>query len=369
VALLALVAVGEAHADPAPRARLVYKRQPGAEGCPDESAVRAAVSTRLGYDPFVETATLTVSVFIDRDPRGLHAQIDLLDEAADNGGSRQLSSKRRDCRDLAPAIALAISIAIDPLRAMQPATDTSSRSAADVTTRAPTSDEIPVEKDPMAPTPTQPEPEPVPVPIPVLAPTPTPTPPPPAPVAAVHKKPLPPAKPPLKMARERFTWVGAGILGSFFSAPSPTVGFVVESGLARHNYAFTFEGRAEYPSTLEVANSAGQINVTSLLVSIIPCYRRPAIISLDLCGIMSGGFQVSTARGFAVSNDSATTGLFDLGTRVGLEYALSHIFTLALHADGRVPLLTTVLHADGAEVYRTSRLQAAIGLSLLGFFP
>ena len=41
-------------------ARLVYVRGPGAEECPGEEALRAAVGTRLGYDPFFAWAPDTL---------------------------------------------------------------------------------------------------------------------------------------------------------------------------------------------------------------------------------------------------------------------------------------------------------------------
>jgi hypothetical protein len=47
-------------------ARLVYVRGPGAEDCPGEQAIRAAVGARLGYDPFLAWARDTMFVEIQR---------------------------------------------------------------------------------------------------------------------------------------------------------------------------------------------------------------------------------------------------------------------------------------------------------------
>src|SRR5437899_3138587 len=112
-----LLVAAAARAEPAPRAHLVYVRDAGAGECPDEAAMRAAVAARLGYDPFGERASLTVSVMIAPSGRGLRAQIDLLDAASEAAGSRALISARRDCVELASATVLAIAIAVDPLRA------------------------------------------------------------------------------------------------------------------------------------------------------------------------------------------------------------------------------------------------------------
>lgn len=53
-------------ASASPSARLLYVRNVGAEGCPDESALRKSVAARLGYDPFFPWATTTVLATIDR---------------------------------------------------------------------------------------------------------------------------------------------------------------------------------------------------------------------------------------------------------------------------------------------------------------
>ncbi|MEO6602920.1 MAG: hypothetical protein ABIQ16_23750, partial [Polyangiaceae bacterium] len=43
-----------------PTSRLVYARGPGAEQCPEQSVVRAAVASRLGYDPFFPSSDKTI---------------------------------------------------------------------------------------------------------------------------------------------------------------------------------------------------------------------------------------------------------------------------------------------------------------------
>ena len=53
-AITALVAARPASAGAS--AHLVYVRGAGAEQCPGEQAIRAAVGARLGYDPFFPDA-------------------------------------------------------------------------------------------------------------------------------------------------------------------------------------------------------------------------------------------------------------------------------------------------------------------------
>src|SRR5580658_7755914 len=98
-----------------PSARLVYSRGPGAESCPDEAALRKAVASRVGYDPFFAWAEKTIVASLLRvDPKGFVARVHLVDGAGVEHGSRELRSDQT-CADLLDAAALAIAIAIDPL--------------------------------------------------------------------------------------------------------------------------------------------------------------------------------------------------------------------------------------------------------------
>src|SRR5262245_34038263 len=126
VALLAVVLLGvdarSSFAEPR-RAQLRYARGPGAERCPDDATLRAAVTARLGYDPFTAVAdgdVTIITVAIARAGRGLRAVIDL-EARGSPAGRRVLASPRPGCDDLAPTLELAISIAIDPLSLDRPA--------------------------------------------------------------------------------------------------------------------------------------------------------------------------------------------------------------------------------------------------------
>ena len=115
-ALQVLVAAGctfasAAHA--APSARLVYLRNPGAESCPDEAMVRSAVAARLGYDPFLAHATATMFVELSKDAKAFRARVKLVDDQNLVRGTRELDAKGR-CDELVDAMALSMSIAIDP---------------------------------------------------------------------------------------------------------------------------------------------------------------------------------------------------------------------------------------------------------------
>ncbi len=94
--------------------RLVYVRETGAESCPDEGRVRAAVAGRLGYDPFSAAASATVVARITRENGRFFGSIEIVDESAGSRGNRELSTEGAECDEMSRAMALSISIAIDP---------------------------------------------------------------------------------------------------------------------------------------------------------------------------------------------------------------------------------------------------------------
>ena len=95
-------------------AHLVYLRGPGAEGCPGEQAVRAAVSTRLGYDPFFPWARDTLFAEITAGKGDFHVDIKLVDGDNLQRGGRDITVKGNDCSAVIDAMGLTISLTIDP---------------------------------------------------------------------------------------------------------------------------------------------------------------------------------------------------------------------------------------------------------------
>ena len=93
----------------------MYSRTTEAVGCSDEPGLRQAVARRLGYDPFVAASANTVVAELrGGDGDGLKARVYVVRDGNMAGGARELSSPTRDCTELMAAVALALSIAIDP---------------------------------------------------------------------------------------------------------------------------------------------------------------------------------------------------------------------------------------------------------------
>jgi hypothetical protein len=120
VLLLATLAVpAAASADPL-RARLVYVVAPDAEACPSADDLRAAVNARAGHELFGEPPDVTLEIRIGRAGGAHVATVSLPDAPGGGGATRELRSDV-GCAELATAVALVASIAIDPASALQPA--------------------------------------------------------------------------------------------------------------------------------------------------------------------------------------------------------------------------------------------------------
>src|SRR5438270_10727358 len=102
-------------AAPARLARLTYDRGATTSSCPDVEVIRAGVVARLGYEPFDDRADLVVSATVSRSGRTLEALIRIEGANGKPAAERRLVSRQNDCLELASAMELAISIAIDPV--------------------------------------------------------------------------------------------------------------------------------------------------------------------------------------------------------------------------------------------------------------
>jgi len=188
----------------APSARLLYVRGPGAERCPSELAVRAAVSARLGYDPFLDWARETLFVEIDRTPRAFHVVVKRVDAQNRQRGAREISVRGDDCSAVIDAMGLSISLTIDP---------------------------NPPNPAPPAPAAAEPAPRSEPA---------------PAPVVVVTRQ----AAMPEAAARSRLSLrAGVGAIASLNVAPSTTAGATVSVGAQWRWLSLDLEGRADAPAT------------------------------------------------------------------------------------------------------------------------
>ncbi len=112
VATVVLIA-REGSARAAASARLFYGRSPTLHGCADESALRQAIASRVGYDPIFPLAPNSVAVSITREGEQLVATVKLTNREGMLVGSRTLRGQAAQCGELTDTIALTVAIALD----------------------------------------------------------------------------------------------------------------------------------------------------------------------------------------------------------------------------------------------------------------
>jgi hypothetical protein len=312
-----------------PTSRLVYVRGAGAESCPDEPEMRRAVATRLGYDPFRPLASTTLTAEVRRENGVFRGRVKLVDDAGVERGARDLESRAADCRDLTTAMALSMSIAIDPLSLMRP------------TPAAP-----PEVVDP----PLSPVPVPVPVPVPDLA----------APPGTDDGREAPPQPPPGDPLRLSFALATHAAFGI---APAPSVGFRLSAEITTKRLSLGLEGRLDLPASTETAEG-GRSRTSLSGATLVPCVRVPLAWA---CGVM----LVSRVDAEAVDVTSPRSeGFLFLGAGGRLVTAIPLAQDLSLRIGGDVLAhpLPFELTVNGRRIYRSSTVSALAGVGVAWIF-
>lgn len=96
-----------------PTARLVYTVDPAAIGCPDSSALRRAVTARLGEDPFEDDARAELRVAIARGRAGLTGRVTALDADGREAGAREVTGRPGACPGLVETLAVTAALAFE----------------------------------------------------------------------------------------------------------------------------------------------------------------------------------------------------------------------------------------------------------------
>jgi hypothetical protein len=303
-----------------PSARLVYSRGAGAESCPDEAALRHAVASRVGYDPFFPWAEKTVVATVLRaQPRGFVASVHLVDSAGVEHGARELRTDDT-CAELLDAAALAIAIAIDPLL---------------LAARAPAS--VPEAKEPDAsPKETRP-----------AAPSPS------ASRAAESTR-----------ARERSSvalGASAGAVASLGVAPGPAVGLSLGADARWDPVSLGVEGRIDAPASRRTDGLSGTTFSSWLVTATLaPCLHFHALLGCALAQL--GSLQASADVGA-----QATAPWLAAGVRAGVILPVGSHASLRLRADllGNLDRVTMhVATVDGVTQWKAPLFTASYGLEV-----
>lgn len=324
-----------AGAAPGDATRLEYARSEAAASCPDRTALKAAVRSRLGYDPFFPAARQTVVVEIIDSGRALVARMRLVDEQGMIVGSRELREKRGQCEELVAALSLAISIALDPSAALGPRpTETVKANPAESTETAEAASADPA-----------PEAE---------------------SKSVAQEHPQKTTEPRADrgqtslLAQERLRLAArAALFADLGSAPALAFGYRAGLDLQRSRVRIAAEFSQQFPASKEL--SEGKRAHASLLAgTLAPCFASDTLAG---CGLVSVGALRS--RGENVENpQSQSTFYAALGARFEFTPLLFGKLRLLTQIDAMKPVTPISLRVAGAEVWQTPVLTFSAGLGL-----
>lgn len=287
-------------------ARLEYAPPASIEACPSPDELRDAVSARLGYVVWRPDAARVVSVDI-RAKRGGVAAVVRIHDPAGATGERALQAP--SCPALAASVALAISIAIDPLSTGRP------------------------------PPPKAPAPAAIPAP--------------PKPEPALSSPPEPPAGPSLRV------FGAVGVNAAFLAAPGVAPGARLQLGGRLGKLSLALEGRADLPTGRQVA-AGGRVTSALLSVGLSPCWHVEPFAG---CLIGAAGVLRADAEGLAQAQKGSAFHAL-VGARVAADWSMHR--AVALRAQAEVgAVLTRIEIVDsqtGAAYWTTPPITLSLAL-------
>lgn len=338
--------------------RFEYARAPGAADCPDAEAVRAGVIARLGHDPFSPDGEHRLHCAISGDRSGRRAQIELRDGAGRVIGVRTLSSKRRDCAELGPALLVVIASAS--------ARDESTAPGAPPTPGEPAAPERPRTSEPAAARQPSPSGEPAasgqpapaagrPAAPDALAETKTAV----APRRPAEASPRTPATPTPTAASPFGFSVSAGATFGAGSGPAWAGGGLVGAGVRRGWGSLELELFATLPSSKSL--DGGRIVERAAGVSFIPCAHRGPLAA---CALVEAGFLFGRGEDLPGAR-SGRVPWVATGVRAAWRLRLRGRLALNFHADGLLVPTRTDVYAGGGVAWTRPVWAAAGGVTFV----
>jgi hypothetical protein len=310
-----------------PSSRLIYARGRGAEHCPDEGVLRRAVAARLGYDPFFPSAERTIVVVVAAEPPSLKGKVYLLDPAGIAKGLREFTTPSQACDQLLRAVALSISIAIDP-------------ASADAHESTPLPDDSPAQ-------------------------------PPPTPVDKTARARettnarsiLPGAPLPLRPIDSTARWAtGLGASGSIGNAPVGMVGALIFGSLRLGRWSLGLEARAVLPETVLVQGR--HIDVFSVEATAAPCLHWQPLFSC----LVEDATRFAAAGRDPNAPPSQAGWVLRSGLRGGADLPLFDRFKLRVEADVLATLLHVRITSQEDELWRTPLISGSVAAALAVYF-
>jgi hypothetical protein len=310
--------------------RLVYARTQSTTDCPDEAALAAAVSARLGYEPFSPWGDQTILATISRKDGVLLGRAELIDHDGIAQGSREVRLSKPECHELILALALAISITLDPLHV-----------------EAPEPPVVPVPPAPADASESIPEAEPA---TPALT-------------AAVRRDSAPIRT--RKRAQVRMTWhVAAAAIGALNVGPQFAMGGRAGLAARRGRWSLGLEALSTLPST-QATSQVGKVRVRLVSAALTPCLRL--VGGFSLCALGSLGSMHAEGRGVEAPRVENVLHA-SAGGRALVALPLGHSFELLASADLAATLNRPRFLLDGEQAWRPGPVVALVGIGAAARF-
>jgi hypothetical protein len=296
-------------------------REAGAERCADEEGLRHAVAGRLGYDPFFVWAHVTVVAHVRKEAGGFRAEVTLVDDGGVSRGTRTLATQGDDCAPLVSALALTVSLALDPL-SLKP-------HAAPETPPAPPSADAPLPRPPPA------EPPPV-----DGAPTPAPP--------ARREAAAPPAW---------RGWLGVGAAGAAGLTPGVALGGLVRAKAVHGGFSVALEAAADLPTETSVAGH-GSVRAWAARATALGCARVPLIVA---CAFVSAGPVIADGVGVSAPR-SAVVPFVAVGPRIATQWSVGPRLLVEAFGEVGIALSRRALQVDGVDAFLQPAATPRLGL-------
>lgn len=288
--------------------------------CVVPTSLASGVAARLGYDPFDDAATDSVSVrVVRRSGSSLAARV-ALTHGTESGGERDLQA--HSCDELRELVELTVALALDPL--------------AGTGQRTPPS-------------------QPAPVPPPVDAPT--------APPPAAPREVYVYIEAPLEPRSVVHASVGATVNLSTGIAPAPSFGLGLLTGLMWEHFGLLLEVRGDISASKQFAG--GTASASDFTAALFGCVR---LSTVHVCVGARGGAQWNRGDGFSkdLSFSSASASLL---LRASYNIEVSSRWDLALGLEVAGALTRTTLLVDETAVWTTPPIALGVSLGPIYRFP
>lgn len=303
---------------------LEYEVDPQLDDCPSGPDLSAAVSKRLGYDPFITETGPTqhrVKVSIQRAAAGTEAHVEWLDDRGGSEGERRLSSESAECAEIARGLSFAIAVQIQLRASAEP----------------------------------------------------PPPPPPAAPPPSARALPAPPRHLPRSPESRRVIMVGAGVLATHGLTPNVSPGLRIFGSVGTQRLSLELSTQATLPSEqsaeatiphLSPLASRPSFTAGELSARLAPCVRFPPF---GVCGVfMAGQLHV---RGEGVDQVRSPSSLVAAtGGKLQLVWPFVPSFGVLLQAEALALLTSREVLMNRQVVWSTAPVLLGASLDLAAIF-